>query len=51
MKYFLKLLIITLLINSSSVGLIGCSIPSVGDIWIINDGGDLFDKAFNQQVL
>ncbi|WP_339040827.1 BMP family ABC transporter substrate-binding protein [Spiroplasma endosymbiont of Apeira syringaria] len=51
MKYFLKLLIITLLINSSSVGLIGCSIPSVGDIWIITDGGDLFDKAFNQQVL
>ena len=51
MKYFLKLLVVTLLINSSSVVLIGCNIPIVGDIWIITDGGDLFDKAFNQQVL
>lgn len=51
MKYFLKLLAITLLITSSSIGIIGCTIPSFGDIWIITDGGDLFDKAFNQQVL
>lgn len=51
MKYFLKLLVVTLLINSTSIGLIGCTIPSIGDVWIITDGGDLFDKAFNQQVL
>lgn len=51
MKCFLRLLTATLLINSSAIGLIGCSVPSVGDVWIITDSGDLFDKAFNQQVL
>lgn len=51
MKCFLRLLTVILLISSSSLTLIGCRIPSVGDVWIITDGGDLFDKAFNQQVL
>ncbi|WP_375317402.1 BMP family ABC transporter substrate-binding protein [Spiroplasma endosymbiont of Virgichneumon dumeticola] len=51
MKTFLRVASAALLISSSTAGLTGCSISSIGDVWIITDGGDLFDKAFNQQVL
>jgi len=50
MKRILRLLCTSLIILNSSIVLIGCRPASLGEIWIITDGGDLFDKAFNQQV-
>jgi len=51
MKQFLKIITASSLISSFGLELFACSIPTVGDIWIITDGGNLFDKAFNEQVL
>lgn len=51
MRKFLKLLSTTLVIINSSIVVVGCRPPTLGEVWIITDGGDLFDKAFNQQVV
>lgn len=51
MKKILKFLSSCFLILNSTMVLVACRPPSLGEIWIITDGGDLFDKAFNQQAL
>lgn len=51
MKKFLKLFGISLFFLNSSIIIAGCRPASLGEVWILTDGGDLFDKAFNQQVL
>lgn len=51
MRKILKLLSTSLVVLNSSIVLVGCRPPTLGEIWIITDGGDLFDKAFNQQVI
>lgn len=52
MKKFLQFLSINLVILSNSLTLIACKAPELAEIWIITDGGgDLFDKAFSQQIL
>lgn len=51
MRKILKLLSTSLILVNSSTVLVACRPPTLGEIWIVTDGGDLFDKAFNQQVL
>lgn len=51
MRRILKLLSTSLVLLNSSIVLVGCRPATLGEIWIITDGGDLFDKAFNQQVI
>lgn len=51
MKKFLKLFGISLIFLNSSIIIAGCRPASLGEVWILTDGGDLFDKAFNQQVI
>ncbi|MGL5268360.1 MAG: BMP family ABC transporter substrate-binding protein [Spiroplasma sp.] len=51
MKKIINFLTACFLILNSSMILIACRPPSLGEIWIITDGGDLFDKSFNQQVI
>lgn len=51
MKKLLKLIGANVVILTSSQGLLACTPPSLGEIWIITDGGDINDHAFNQQVL
>lgn len=51
MKKLLKFLGINLILLNSSIVVVGCRPASLGEVWVLTDGGDLFDKAFNQQVL
>ncbi|MBE4704317.1 BMP family ABC transporter substrate-binding protein [Spiroplasma platyhelix] len=51
MRKIFKLLSTSLVLLNSSIVLVGCRPTTLGEIWIITEGGDLFDKAFNQQVL
>lgn len=51
MKKILRLMSTSLVLLNSSIVLIGCRPAALGEVWIITDGGDLFDKAFNQQVI
>lgn len=51
MKKLLKLFGISLFFLNSAIVLVACRPASLGEVWILTDGGDLFDKAFNQQVL
>ncbi len=50
MKKFLKLFGISLFFLNSAIIIAGCRPASLGEVWVLTDGGDLFDKAFNQQV-
>lgn len=51
MRKFLKLCSTALVVINSSIVVVACRPPTLGEVWIITDGGDLFDKAFNQQVV
>lgn len=51
MKKFLRLCSASLIMLNSSIVLVACRPATLGEVWIITDGGDLFDKAFNQQVI
>ncbi|MDQ7983175.1 MAG: BMP family ABC transporter substrate-binding protein [Spiroplasma sp.] len=51
MKKLFRIFGINLIILNSSIVVIGCRPASLGEIWVLTDGGDLFDKAFNQQVV
>lgn len=51
MKKLIKFLSSFFLILNSTMVLVACRPPSLGEIWIITDGGDLFDKSFNQQIV
>lgn len=51
MKKIIRVFATILIIINSSIVLVACRPPTLGEVWIITDGGDLFDKAFNQQVI
>lgn len=51
MKKLLRFLSSIILTVSTASQVFACSPPALGEVWIITDGGDIYDHAFNEQVL